>query len=129
MTTVRERLQAGELDLGQLDALDVLTAHDDVRMGDLATWLRVDASTATRTVDRLVEEGLADRCADTVDGRRVVVWPTQRGRELHAELSERRRAFLVRVLEVFSAAERLQLADLMERLVVAFDEAVASPES
>lgn len=128
MTTLRERLQADVLDLGQLDALDLLTERDGVRMGDLASLLRVDASTATRTVDRLVEDGLAERCDDAVDGRRVVVRPSERGRQLHADLAERRRAFLTRVLDAFTPSERTQLADLMERLIAAFDEAVASPE-
>ena len=47
------------LDLGQVDVLDLLVFHGSARMGELAEALRVDASTATRAVNRLVDAGLA----------------------------------------------------------------------
>src|SRR3954451_25371811 len=43
------------LELGQVGTLDLLALHGPVRMRDLAEALRVDASTATRAVARLVD--------------------------------------------------------------------------
>jgi DNA-binding MarR family transcriptional regulator len=127
---LRDRLQAasGALELGQIDALDVLAHHRSLRMGDLADALRVDASTATRAVDRLVEAGLAERCDDPADGRRVVVRATDKGERLHGELAERRLRMLERMLQGFTPEERSQLADLMERFVRSLDELVAEED-
>jgi DNA-binding MarR family transcriptional regulator len=129
-SAVRERLLAasGFLELGQLDALDLLAHHGALRMGDLAEALRVDASTATRSVDRLVDAGLAERSADPADGRRVVVRASDKGQDLQAELAERRLRMLERMLQGFSAEERSQLAGLMERFVQALDELVAEED-
>lgn len=130
MTKLKERFQAttGALELGQLDALDLLARQEGIRMRDLADALRVDASTATRTVDRLVEAGLAERCGDPADGRRVVVHPSDKGRALHAELAEARDRTMERMLQGFSPEERRHLADLMERFVHALDELVAEED-
>lgn len=109
------------LELGQIDTLDLLAWSGEVRMSDLADALRVDRSTATRAVDRLVRAGLAERSTVAGDGRGVVVRATAAGEALHVDLSERRRAFLKTVLEAFDDAEQLQLADLLERLVARSD--------
>src|SRR4249920_1345120 len=79
------------LDLGQVDALDLLVFHGPVRMGELAESLRVDASTATRAVNRLVDTGLAQRRRSDEDGRVMVVAITKRGTEVHRALMARRR--------------------------------------
>lgn len=129
-SVLKDRLLAasGTHELGQLDALDVLGHHGELGMGDLAEALRVDASTATRAVDRLVELGLAERSADPADGRRVLVRATDKGERVHAELVERRLRMLRRMLQGFSDGERSQLAGLMERFVQALDEVVAEED-
>ena len=44
-----------------MDTLDLLVQQPAWRMSELAEALRVDPSTATRAVQRLVRAGLADR--------------------------------------------------------------------
>jgi DNA-binding MarR family transcriptional regulator len=126
MAVLRERMQ-GEigLDLGQIDFLEHLVLGGAARMSDLAETLRVDASTATRAVQRLVDRGLAARAGDPRDARCVMVEPTADGRALHEELAASRQAAMRELLAGFTAAERRQLADGMERLVAALDEFVA----
>jgi DNA-binding MarR family transcriptional regulator len=114
------------LDLGQVDTLDLLAQQGSCRMGDLAEVLRVDPSTATRAVDRLVEAGLADRRRSDEDARVVVVVLTGNGRALHDALTQRRRAAMNRILAGFSDGERRELADLLERLVAGVDSFVAT---
>jgi DNA-binding MarR family transcriptional regulator len=124
MQRLRERLYtvAGEtLDLGLVDALDHLSAHSPARMGDLARALRVDASTATRTVDRLVAAGLAERRPDAGDARVKVVVATRKGRARLERVREQGLDLLVAALGEFSPAEQAKLAELLERLVVAVD--------
>jgi DNA-binding MarR family transcriptional regulator len=125
MTALQERM-AGEvgLDLGQRDTLDVLVATDGCRMSELADLLRIDASTATRAVARLVDAGLAERSTCATDARAVRVHATPEGRRLNAELTENRRTGMEELLAGFTRAERRALADGMEKLVAALDSMV-----
>lgn len=113
------------LEPGQVDTLDLLVQQPSWRMSELAEALRIDPSTATRAVQRLLKAGLAERhpCAD--DGRVVKVSVTEAGRQRHAAIAARRRQALATLLAAFDPAERRQLADLMERLVASLDEFVA----
>jgi DNA-binding MarR family transcriptional regulator len=127
MSVLRERM-LGEigLDLGQLDFLEHLVLAGSARMGDLAGMLRVDASTATRAVGRLVDRGLAVRSADDRDARCVHVAATAAGRALYDEVVDSRRRWMVDLLDEFTEADKRSLADGMEQLVAALDRMVVS---
>ena len=114
------------LDLGQVDALDMLVFHGSVRMGELAEALRVDASTATRAVNRLVDAGLASRERSDDDGRVMVVVLTEHGKEVHRAMMVRRRDALEGILADLTPKERLQLATLLERFIVGLDSYVTT---
>ena len=120
---LRERIRGDgpELDLGQADALAALVQLGPTRMGDLAEALRVDASTATRAVDKLVEAGLARRDRHTDDRRVVVIEPTQAGVALHERWKVRAREVMGGILAGLPARDRERLAELMEQLVTAAD--------
>ncbi|MEX2628120.1 MAG: MarR family winged helix-turn-helix transcriptional regulator [Ilumatobacteraceae bacterium] len=113
------------LEPGQMDALDVLLGRQHWRMSELAEALRVDPSTATRTVQRLVKAGLAVRHTSDDDGRVVLVGPSPEGRRRHRTIARRRAAAMARLLAAFETDEREQLADLLERFVGALDDLVA----
>lgn len=122
----------GALEPGELDTMDLLSQEESWRMGDLARALRVDPSTATRAVQRLTRAGLAERRSCSEDGRVAYVALTAQGRARHRIAVEQRRAVLERMFEHFDETEAEQLADLLERFVTAFDEAVGHqlhPES
>lgn len=122
MTTIRERMQ-GEigLDQGQVDFLEALVLADTTRMRELADALRVDASTATRAVQKLVDSGLAERRSDDRDARCVHVSPTDDGRALYDEIVASRRSGMLDLLSDLSVTERRAIADSMEALVAALD--------
>lgn len=129
MSDLRDHLfgtGADALDQGQMDTLDVLAQRDTWRMSELADALRVDPSTATRAVQRLVNAGLAERNPCDDDGRVVRVSITAVGSARHADVAERRAHLMAHVLGAFAPAERAQLADLLERLVGAVDHFLAS---
>lgn len=111
------------LEPGQMDALDLL-ARRDRTMKQLAERMRIDPSSATRAVQRLVADGLAVRAAAPDDGRVVMVQISDRGRSLHAEVDARRAHAMAMILGEFTAAERADLADLMDRFVQALDDSV-----
>lgn len=129
MLELRQMMYGGTreapLDVAQGDALDAILELEPVRMGELAAVLRVDASTATRTVDRLVAAGLALRVECRDDKRGVVIKATAQGRRRQARMVATATEALEEILSVFDAGELRTLAALMERLVQSLDRVVA----
>lgn len=109
---------------GQMDALDLLVTVESCRMGDLADHLRIDPSTATRAVQRLIKDNLVERVEHGGDGRIVAIAATERGRRIHSEVQARRREFILTVLEEFPDDERFLLAEFLERFTHAVDTTV-----
>lgn len=89
---------AEETTIAQYRALVVLASRGPRRMVDLAEALDVAPSTAGRMCDRLVRKGLIRRHRQPGDRRAVRIALTAPGRDLVAEVSERRRAELARLL-------------------------------
>ena len=111
------------LEQGRMDALDLLMRGDRTMSG-LAERLRIEPSTATRAVQRIVNDGLAVRYPSADDGRIVMVKVTRNGRRRHAAVANRREIAMERIIGSFEADERAVLADLLERLTTAIDDVV-----
>jgi len=112
------------LEQGQMDSLDLLARRPSWRMSDLAEALRIDPSTATRAVQRLVTAGLAVRTPNEDDGRVVMVEITDAGRSRHADVNARRGLLMTHMLSAFTPEERPVLAEMLDRFVAAVDEFV-----
>jgi DNA-binding MarR family transcriptional regulator len=127
MGAYRDLLFEG-LELSALDALDLLVAHDRLRMIEFANALRIEKSTATRALDRHESAGLAERVtvANPNARRSVIVRITKKGRLLQAKMVRRRVQLLRLMTRRFSGEEVIVLGDLLERLVAGIDEVVAS---
>ncbi len=110
------------LESGEVDTLDQIAWTSPSQMHEIASGLQVDASTATRAVDRLIRRGLVERARDPDDGRYVSVWITADGRRVHSALLARRLEFVAAVLDEFDDCDRAALL----RLLPALAEAVAS---
>jgi len=124
MASLREHLfrtAQGILEPGQVDTLELIVQQPTWRMSDLADALRVDPSTATRAVQRMVTLGLAERRASSEDGRVVVVSATAAGVAWHQQLLRNRTDLMRHVLGEFDPAERIEFASLLERFVDAID--------
>lgn len=113
----------GPIEPGQMDALDLL-ARGDRTMSQLAERLRIDPSSATRAVQRLVADGLAERFAASSDGRVVMVRISPDGRDRHAAIAARRTFAIAHLLSEFTPEERADLAGLLDRFVSSLDRSV-----
>lgn len=113
------------LEQGQMDTLDLLATQPSWRMSELAEALRVDPSTATRAVQRLVNAGLACRNPGEDDGRVVMASITPAGCTRHAEVADRRAELMTHLLGALSPSERSALAGLLGKFVGAIDDFVA----
>lgn len=118
------------LDLGAIDALDLLAARDRIRMIDFASALRIEKSTATRALDRLESAGLAEResVVGTANGRSVIVHITEHGRQLQTKLLRRRVLLLKQMTHDFRPGEIIVLGELLDRLVAGIDHVVAKAQ-
>jgi DNA-binding MarR family transcriptional regulator len=116
-----------DLDPGQYDVLWHLAVGVPVgcRMGELAAALRIDSSTATRAVDRLVKQGLVRRVQSSEDRRVFLAQATSAGRRLVSQMSseatQRWRPILHKALTV---GEMTVLTEWLQRLTTAYDEAL-----
>lgn len=101
---------AGEdVTLPQYRALVVLASRGPQRVVDLAGFLAVTASTATRMCDRLGRKGLIRRQRLSSDRRSVRVSISPTGGDLVAAVTRRRRQDIQAIVERMSPAEREQL--------------------
>lgn len=93
-----------------------LKRHEGIRQGPLADLIEVEPITLSRMVDRLAEAGLVERRADPTDRR---AWLLHLTPSAGATLEGVRRtadAIVEEATEGLSAAERDQLAALVERV-------------
>jgi len=121
-TVSQEGVESAQL----YDALGVLVIHfpSGCRMTELARALRVVPSTATRAVDALVANGLAERTRAESDARATIVEATSEGIDLYLATSQVTSPILRARLDVaLSRAEQGVLATLLERVIAVFDEA------
>jgi MarR family transcriptional regulator, organic hydroperoxide resistance regulator len=71
---------------GQELLLMRLWDHDQQSQRELAAALKLDASTVTRTLQRLEQQGLVSRAPSPSDGRAMVVSLTRQGAELRPQV-------------------------------------------
>jgi DNA-binding MarR family transcriptional regulator len=101
---------AGEaVTLAQYRSLVVLASRGPQRVIDLAGFLDVTASTATRMCDRLDRKGLIRRQRLTSDRRTVRVSISAAGRRLVAAVTDRRREEIQAIVSRLSADQQQQL--------------------
>ena len=102
--------------------LEVLAADGPMRMSELAEWHKVDRSTVTAQVKRLVAQGWAERGADPGDRRAVTVAITGEGRAAIDATFARETATLDRALAAWNDDEVAELSQLLSRFAAALDD-------
>lgn len=98
-----------------------LAAAGSMRVADLADFAGLDASTVSRHVKTLEDDGLVARDTDPDDRRAASVRITDRGRAFVKEALQIRARIIADATADWSAQDREQLADLMSRLAGSLD--------
>jgi DNA-binding MarR family transcriptional regulator len=109
-------LEGTRLSLAQYQLLEALRATPRLPVSELAASAGVAPPTATRMLDALVRDGLAERTPCTDDRRVVHIALTDAGREAVAEAAERVAAGRARVRDQLTPVEQEQAAALLRRL-------------
>ncbi len=118
----RERLQLA-LGLGMsetnLGALRLIERHGPIAVTDVARRLEIDQSNASRQIRALEDQGLVTRTIDPDDRRVARLGVTAAGRKVLARVRAVALNDYAVALEDWSAHDRAQLAELLDRFRVA----------
>lgn len=106
----------GELAPSHGDVLVALMRGGPMPMKDLAAAIDRDKSTLSGMVHRLAELGYVSLGKDEADSRVIIVKPTSKTMEQVENFKQMGRDFMVKMYEGFSEAEKLMLAELLDRL-------------
>jgi DNA-binding MarR family transcriptional regulator len=112
----RDTLAPWDLSPSQARALRVIAERDGVRLSDLAEALHIAPRSATEVADGLQDRGLAERAADPVDRRAVILRPTADGRRVQREVDDARTADTSELFGRLSADDRATLERIMRSL-------------
>lgn len=97
--------------------LRTLADGGPMTLGEIGRLCVMDPAATGRQVRQLEGEGLVDRSPATADARATVVELTDHGRAVYERVVAMRVAYMDAVLEGWTADERRQLADVVDRLV------------
>jgi DNA-binding MarR family transcriptional regulator len=97
-------------------AVGVLLRHGEMRLNELSEHLRIAARSTTEVVDALQEHGLVARRPDPADRRATLVALTEHGRQVATAIRTARSEQGRQFFEVLSAADRAELARILQRL-------------
>ncbi|MDM7926781.1 MAG: MarR family winged helix-turn-helix transcriptional regulator [bacterium] len=125
LTSRREEYCCG-VTLAQCHALLALSEDKTVSLKDLTGKLNLDKSTLSRTVDSLVEGGLADRKTGSGDRRICCISLTTRGRAAVDRINGTWDRFAAGILERVPESKREAALEGLEILAKAFLETVGA---
>jgi DNA-binding MarR family transcriptional regulator len=112
-----------DITLPQYRTLVVLRTRGPQRAADVAAHLSVTPSTASRMIERLVRKHLVRRARTKDDRRAVRVYLTEAGRQIVAEVTDRRRAEIERILGQMPTQGRKALTAALRAFASAAGEA------
>jgi len=105
--------------LAQCHAVVEIGRRGKINLNDLAELLGVEKSTMSRTINNLVESGLAVRDPDNDDRRYVVIQLTENGRRFFEETEAGMERYYKNVLERIPEDKRGQVLESLTLLTTA----------
>ncbi|MFL6261983.1 MAG: MarR family winged helix-turn-helix transcriptional regulator [Thermoanaerobaculia bacterium] len=112
----RDRICCFDVSVSQCYALEGLVRRGSMTLNDLAAYLYLDKSTASRIVDALERKGYAARLPHPKDRRASLLEATPAGRELEGKIRESILAEERQLLADFSPEVRQAMTRVLRRL-------------
>lgn len=122
----RDRICCFDVSVSQCYALEGLVRRGAMTLNDLAAYLYLDKSTASRVVDALERKGYVARSPHPKDRRALLLEATAQGRALEGKIRESILAEERQLLADFTPEVRQGMTQVLRRLARA---AVASVET
>jgi DNA-binding MarR family transcriptional regulator len=108
--------------LPQFRVLVVLSGSGPIRMGALAERVHANQSTFSRSMDKIVAGGWAERSTSPDSRREILISLTESGRALVDEVTERRNQEISTILERLTKSEQESVRAALELFAIAADE-------
>jgi len=112
------RLRAAGVPLEQWRVLKVLSHRNGSSMGDLADAVLMNHPTLTKIIDRMVSSALLYRRPDPLDGRRVLIFLSDHGTALVAELDHMAARHQAEIVRSYGDDKAAQLKHLLEHFII-----------
>lgn len=113
---IRARHAGDAIDPSSMPLLYTLRCEGPLRLNDLAARLHLDASTVSRHVRNLEDNGTVSRTGDPGDRRASLIGVSERGEELLHQTFRHRRDLIGDALADWSDTDREQLRASLTRL-------------
>ncbi len=114
--TQPEEIYKGKVTLPQILILEFLSAHGQVKMKDIALFMKVSTAATTGIVDRLVKSGYSVRVFDQKDRRIIKIMITPKGVALLKKISQERRNLTISIFEKISKEDRQNYLRILMRV-------------
>lgn len=111
----RDRICCFDVSVSQCYALEGLVRRGSMTLNDLAAYLYLDKSTASRVVDALERKGYVARSPHPKDRRAVLLESTASGRELEGKIRESILAEERELIADFAPEVRQAMTQLLRR--------------
>jgi len=117
-TRLRQHMRTSfDTTLPRFDLMAQLDRHPEgLKMRDLSRLLMVTGGNITGLIDRLVGEGLIERCEDPADRRAYYARLTAEGQRQFREMAGQHEAWVISLLSELSEPEQQQLSQLLGKL-------------
>jgi len=112
----RDRICCFDVSVTQCYGLEALVRRGAMTLNELAAFLYLDKSTASRVIDSLERKGYVSRTPHPGDGRAVLLEATAAGRELHGRIEAGILAEERALLGEFDPEIRQAMTQLVARL-------------
>lgn len=104
----------GGITLAQCHTLLEIESREKESLTELANTLGLDKSTISRTVDGLVNAGLADRTIPAENRRMSTIQLTEAGKTLCHSINSKKETYFETILSILSDADKKELLRLLE---------------
>lgn len=121
---VERILDGSDVSIDQWRVLRYLADGSGHQMSAVARHAIVPAPSLTKIVDRLVERGLVHRRVDDADRRKVLIFISARGEEVHAAVDAAVRQEELSIIEQVGAGDGARLLAFLGRMAERLDAAV-----
>ena len=126
---LRSRLPQGQADPAMMFVLYQVLANGSLRVSELAGCMGLDASTASRHVRHLEDQGYLARAGDPGDRRASRIRLTPKGRAALARAMRARAAVVDRAIADWPDKDRATLTTMLIRLADSLDRLHTDPEN
>ncbi|MGE4319398.1 MAG: MarR family winged helix-turn-helix transcriptional regulator [Deferribacterales bacterium] len=108
------------LTLQQVHTIEVLGAHGDMKMKELAAKMGITTGTMTINIDKLEKTGYVERKPNEQDRRSTLVGLTASGKELFEAHDDMHLLLTKEITSSMDEKERKDLSRLLEKLLEGF---------